>query len=119
MNKIFRYNLCMRVFRKQKLKKAVTVSFFAVILACCICFFAASFFEKSAYDAMIKLSANKIGSENIINVVIDEDSIKEIGAWPWKRTLYTDIFAYLQKSGAKEILFDAVLSSQEVLEDDE
>ena len=109
----------MRVFKRIKIKKFISAICIAVILVCVVCFFSTKFFEKNAYDAMIKLSANKIGSDNIINVVIDDDSIKEIGAWPWKRTLYTDMFAYLQNAGVKMILFDAVIPSSEDNQDDE
>ena len=117
----FRYNLHMRlrIFRRLKLRKIVSVGFFALILFCCIYFFSVKFLENSAYDTMVKLSANKTGADNIVNVVIDDESIKEVGAWPWKRTLYADMFEYLYEKGAKVIIFDAVLSSQVDKDDDE
>jgi len=76
----------MRIFRKLTTKKLLSIAFFALVLTCGIYFFSGKFFEKNAYDLMIKLAANKQASEQIVNVVINEKSIEEIGSWPWKRT---------------------------------
>jgi len=108
----------MRIFKRLTIKKIITLSILFLLIASCIYFFSTKFFEKSAYDEIIKLTANKKGSEDIINVVIDEDSIKEIGAWPWKRTYYADLFNYIESSGAKIVLFDAVLTAQGEKEND-
>ena len=102
----------MRIFRKLTTKKLLSIAFFALVLTCGIYFFSGKFFEKNAYDLMIKLAANKQASEQIVNVVINEKSIEEIGSWPWKRTYYADMFDYLKQSGAKVIVFDAILTTQ-------
>ena len=70
--------------------------------------------DRSANDYAIKqLTYNKkaFGSDDIVIVVIDDKSIEKI-RWPWPRSLYTDIFEFLQnEAGAKVILFDAVITS--------
>ena len=103
----------MKIYRKLTTKKIITIAFFAIIISICVYFFSTKFFEKNAYDTLIKLTANKSGLENIVHVVIDDESIKKVGNWPWRRTLYTDMFEFLEIYGeAKAIGFDAVLSAQ-------
>ena len=109
----------MRVFKRINVKKTCWIAFFCIVLSCCVYFFSAHFFELAAYDFMTRLSANKTGSDSIVNIVIDEESIEEISAWPWKRTLYTDMFEYLNKKGAKAVVFDAVLKDTADAKDDE
>lgn len=72
------------------------------------------FFEPKAYDFMMKaFAANATGSDNIVIVVIDDDSIARY-RWPWKRELYANIFNYINKvSKPKVIVHDAILSSSD------
>ena len=67
---------------------------------------------------MLKLSAIKRGTPSIVNVVIDNDSIDEIAPLPWPRTLYADIFDFLEISKAKIIVFDAILTGQNEIKQD-
>ena len=54
-----------------------------------------------------------IGSNDIVLVVIDEESLNEY-RWPWSRSQYKVIFDFLEhKAGAKVVLFDAVVTSQD------
>lgn len=70
------------------------------------------FFEPKAYDFMMRaFAANRPGSDNIVLVVIDDDSISRY-RWPWKRELYANIFNYLNTvSNPKVIVHDAIISS--------
>lgn len=70
------------------------------------------FFEPGAYNFMHKLfTARTTGSENIVLIVIDDKSIEQY-RWPWQRSLYAEIFEYLNTySKPKLIAFDAILSS--------
>lgn len=75
---------------------------------------------KPVYDFFIKVTSEEKLSDEIVVVTIDDQSINKIGRWPWKRTLYTDIFEYLENTaGAKAIAFDSVLVSYGEEEDDE
>ena len=89
---------------------------YAVILAAVIFvsifYFSQNFLEPKAYDFMTKLTANRRASENIVNVVIDDESISKIGRWPWRRTYYTDMFDYFENQAhARVIAFDALITS--------
>ncbi len=72
------------------------------------------FLDRSANDYAIKQIAynqKDNGSDDIVIVVIDDKSLEYI-RWPWPRSLYSDLFEFLQnQSEAKAILFDAVITS--------
>lgn len=108
----------MRLFRRLTIKKIIILSLLCFFISSCIYFFSAKLFEKSAYDTVVKITSNKKGSANIVNVVIDENSIKEVAPWPWKRTSYADLFNYIEDAGAKIIVFDAILTAQGEQSDD-
>ena len=56
-----------------------------------------SLLQNKSYNLMMKLTVNnKIPSDKIALVVIDDVSLKEIGRWPWKRTCYLEIFDYFE-----------------------
>lgn len=60
----------------------------------------------------VKLNATLQGSTNAeaALVAIDEESIGEIGRWPWSRDIMADITEEVLKYGAKSITFDVVFS---------
>ena len=70
------------------------------------------FFEPKVYDFMMKtVASHKAGSDNIVIVVIDDDSIARY-RWPWKRELYANIFNYLKtQASPKVIIHDSIISS--------
>ncbi|MEK8126324.1 adenylate/guanylate cyclase domain-containing protein [Paenibacillus filicis] len=50
--------------------------------------------------------------EDIIVVGIDEQSIKEVGPYPWDRKVYADLIAKLEQGGARVIGFDIELYTE-------
>lgn len=74
-----------------------------------------TFFEPKAYNFMVShFTANKYGSDDIVAIVIDDDSLAKI-RWPWKRELYAKIFNYLRDySTAKLVGFDAIIATPDV-----
>ncbi|MEN3376937.1 MAG: hypothetical protein V7604_2292, partial [Hyphomicrobiales bacterium] len=50
-------------------------------------------------------------SGDIVLVAIDSPSIREVGVWPWPRTLHADLIDQLRQAGASDILFDIDFSS--------
>jgi len=50
-------------------------------------------------------------SGDIVLIAIDSPSIREIGVWPWPRTLHADLIDKLREAGASEIMFDIDFSS--------
>lgn len=56
-------------------------------------------------------------SENIIILAIDDQSIQQIGRWPWNRTAYAGILEHLH--GAKAVGIDVVFSEPSAPQDDD
>lgn len=99
----------------QKHRERLFIAFLGVtIFVCAYLFGQAS--ELYIYDAMTKVYTNvtarqkSIADDRIILVVIDDESIKRIGRWPWPRKLYIELFDYIQNYGkAKVIAFDSII----------
>jgi len=55
-------------------------------------------------------SVNKAASSDIVLVVIDNESLARLGRWPWKRTVFLEIFDFLENyTKAKVYGFDAII----------
>ncbi len=85
--------------------------------------------ERSAYDDGVKKFTGKpwfpFGavkrSEDIIIIAIDDKTFQEVeqleglrqryGSWPYDRVIYADVFEYVHRAGAKQVLFDAILDN--------
>ena len=68
-------------------------------------------FQHKSYNFMVKqTSVNKAASDDIILVVIDNESLAKLGRWPWKRTVFLEIFDYLENYTSTKVYgFDAVI----------
>jgi len=68
-------------------------------------------FPKS-YNLMVKATiGNRIASDNVVLVVIDDDSLFKIGRWPWKREYYLQIFDYIENyTNAKLMAYDGLIT---------
>ena len=58
--------------------------------------------EQYAYDIGVK-SSTSIPSDKIAIIAIDEESIGNIGRWPWSRNIHANLHAILAEGGAKVI----------------
>lgn len=86
--------------------------FLHIFLVFVIAFISINFWENPIYDTIINsVSAVKQGSNDISLIVIDNKSLDSY-RWPWARSLYGEIFEYLDKyTNAKVVIFDSVLSN--------
>lgn len=71
-------------------------------------------FEPNTYNFMIQnFAAQKVGSEQIAIIVIDDKSVQR-HRWPWSRDLYAKFFEYLHYYGKPKIIgYDSLLSSKD------
>jgi adenylate cyclase len=53
-------------------------------------------------------------SPKIVIAAIDDKSLDKLGAWPWKRKVFSDLLSKLRKSGVTTIAFDTTFA-QEVI----
>lgn len=68
------------------------------------------FMELKTLDLrMVSRGAMATGGETVI-AVVDDESIKEMGRWPWPRTTIAKLVDSLKASGVKAIGFDIVFS---------
>lgn len=98
----------------KKLKSLIIV--LAIVLFISVAYFISiKFFELKAYNYMVKnFTATKTGSDNVVIVVIDDESLSRI-RWPWKREMYNKIFDYFNKyTMAKVVGFDATITTPDV-----
>ena len=58
--------------------------------------------EQYAYDIGVK-SSTSIPSDKIAIIAIDEESIGNIGRWPWSRNIHANLHTILAEGGAKVI----------------
>ena len=61
-----------------------------------------NWFERPAYDLGVRLTSAE-PSDKIAIVAIDEESIDNLGRWPWPRSVHAKMIQKLSKGGAKVI----------------
>lgn len=68
------------------------------------------FIQNKIDDTKLNSSLNSTTNAEAAIVAIDEDSISEIGRWPWSRDVMADLVEEIIKHGARSVTFDVVFS---------
>ena len=68
-----------------------------------------SSFDNLLYDQLSEWSRPE-ASEDVLIIAIDEDSLAELGKWPWDRNRHAELFDVISKANAKAVAFDILLS---------
>ncbi len=88
------------------------ISWCLVVLFCIFCVIILSItdiyspIENIFYDLRFKLRGPKKPSDKIIIVKIDEESLTELGRWPWDRKIIAKVVENLISAGAKVVALD-------------
>ncbi len=70
-----------------------------------------AYFEDRFYDIRMGIMMDEnFHEERLVLAAIDEESLKNIGRWPWDRSIWIDVMDKLKTFGAKVVAFDVVLS---------
>ena len=70
--------------------------------------------ERIIYGVEMRLDLPRtLGANKIAIVNIDDKSLKQIGPWPWPRSLIADMITILKDNGAKLISLDMNFSEKE------
>lgn len=69
--------------------------------------------ERYAYDLGVRASAEEPGDKVAI-IAIDDQSIENLGRWPWPRTTLAEMINALHKGGAKAIGLPLFLSEPQI-----
>jgi len=82
------------------------------------------FLENGSFDLRVHLAPpQEPPPRELIIIDIDNASFaalsRHLGRWPWSRLLWTELVRYLDESGARVVVFDAVFSGRENDEVDE
>lgn len=67
-------------------------------------------FNNKIYDSFFKNKQERQKKENVFLIDIDEDSVRELGRWPWSREVIATIWDNSMKNGVKVIANDIIFS---------
>ena len=98
------------VHRRRYLAEHLSV--LGLVIALCVLLSlsgALSFINRYIYDSLLHTLPDKPSSDIVI-VGIDEYSLREIGRWPWDRSVHAELINKLTKMGARAVLMDLILS---------
>jgi adenylate cyclase len=70
--------------------------------------------EAQLLDLRFRLRPAVPPSDDIVLVLIDDESIREIGRWPWSRAVIADALAQLTAAGARTIGIDLLVGEPEL-----
>jgi eukaryotic-like serine/threonine-protein kinase len=70
--------------------------------------------EFKLYDMRAKLRARARAGETVVLVGIDDQSIREIGRWPWPRSYVAEMVDQLAEAQAKVIGIDILMNDKEL-----
>ncbi|MBU0729556.1 MAG: CHASE2 domain-containing protein [Proteobacteria bacterium] len=104
----------MNSIKPHHLSKWIICSFLTIliIIASLFDFYPLQFLENKVYDQMSRLRPQD-PAENIAVIAIDDNSIKEIGPWPWPRSKIAEMVQYLAGHGVDAIGIDLLFSTPE------
>ena len=66
-----------------------------------------------AYDRLLPLVEREADARVVI-VKIDDPSLANLGAWPWKRSVHGELFDRLATAAPKAVLFDVIITEPSV-----
>ncbi len=61
------------------------------------------------YDALVKI-VPPVPVKNVVIVAIDDESIAQLGAWPWPRQVHAALLNRLKAAGARAVLYDILFT---------
>ncbi|HEX6880954.1 MAG TPA: CHASE2 domain-containing protein, partial [Terriglobales bacterium] len=70
--------------------------------------------EYKLYDMRAKLRARAKAGDSVVLIGIDDQSIREIGRWPWPRNYLAEMTDQLAEAGAKVIGIDVFMREPEL-----
>lgn len=74
----------------------------------------ADLIDQKTLDFRFRLRGPKLGNEKIAVLAIDDESLNQIGRWPWSREKLAKLIDSTMSEGAKTIGFDMVFSEPQI-----
>ena len=73
-------------------------------------------------EDMLRTSRNKLHthpvSGDIVLVAVDDNSLRDIGRWPWPRRQFAEMITKLDEAGAKRTFLDIIINGRSTTADD-
>jgi len=66
------------------------------------------------YDGQLAISMWRVPADDLVIVAIDEQSLRELGRWPWSRRIHADLIRKLTAAGAKAIALNIVFAEPDL-----
>jgi adenylate cyclase len=103
---------------KRKLWTTALIGNIPVLLLCFLLISPLMVLSNALLDFDMKSTMNNEYHHDVVVVAIDDESLKELGAFPWDRKQYIPVIENLEKAGAKSIGFDIIFSESSNPESD-
>src|ERR1700730_15268768 len=97
---------------KRKLWTTALIGNIPVLLLCFLLVGPLLVLSNSLYDFDMKSNMTNDYHHDIVIVAIDDESLKELGAFPWDRKKYIPVIENLEKAGAMSIGFDIMFNEK-------
>lgn len=68
--------------------------------------------DQAIYDSLLTM-AERAPMDDIVIVGIDDDSLAQIGRWPWRRAVHATLIDRLTEAGVRGAMMDLILSEPE------
>ena len=69
--------------------------------------------SRQAFDVLLRTTARPPQAHAVVMVDIDEESLSELGQWPWPRRILAELTDRLWKGGASVVVFDIVFPEED------
>lgn len=69
--------------------------------------------ENKTYDYRFVFRGTKVNKNNVVIAAIDDESLKELGRWPWSRDIMAKLVDLLSENGAALTVFDVLFPEAE------
>jgi adenylate cyclase len=73
----------------------------------------AEFFEFKLYDLKFRFRGARTPGQDVVIVAIDDDSVKEVGRWPWSRENITRLLTRIKMAGPRVMALDIIFAEKE------
>lgn len=96
--------------KKKRFFTSVRLTGLLLLLGLCFAqtqnFYPIEFLRVKAFDMMQRLQPREVVNRPVTIVDLDEESLAEVGQWPWPRTTIADMVVNLFRNGAALVAFD-------------
>lgn len=97
---------------KRKLWTTALIGNIPVLLLCFLLISPLLVLSNSLYDRDMKGTMTNDYHHDIVVVAIDDESLKELGVFPWDRKNYIPVIEHLEKAGVLSIGFDVMFNEK-------